>query len=305
MKETMTASAFAKLCGTTKATLRWYRKIGLLEPDAIGSNGYAYYAVEQVVEFSIIQALQNTGYSLEQIKSLNQHEDTNDTKFLDEKIEQLEQHIEELKKQREFLKRIRDTQHKQFEQWGIPLSEGDWQIRYQEKEYYLVMQAPTVDSSVYQQRLSAFQQICAELGIDDSIIMFIDQEGLHSHEFAERFFTGTKINDHLAIQEKLTQLHTELSDEVSIVVRDAGNYFAYLTSFPLELEENYDVYNAPLSNPMIDGQNAALTLALHNGGTLEMGLLETPLTVLRQEDGRKYLFLEITILCQVKTKKLV
>jgi hypothetical protein len=46
---------------------------------------------------------------------------------------------------------------------------------------------------------------------------------------------------------------------------------------------------------MIDGQIAVLGIALREGCTLEMGLLETPLAALPQKDGRTHLFLELSI----------
>ena len=301
MEETLTASAFAKLCGTTKATLRWYRKTGLLEPVRIGSNGYAYYASGQVVRFTIIRALQNIGCSLEQIKAYNDYGGLISTdSFLDEQVARLDQRIDELKKQRGFLDRIRNTQHELFEQWGEHPADGDWHIRHREKECYLVMSAPVVDISAYQQHLIVFQQICYEIGLgfDAPVVMFFDEKTLSKGEFAEGFCVGTKVNDPLAIQEKLTHQDTGVIEEPHLIFRVSGNYLAYLTTFPLEADADNDIDSidfSPSSNPMIDGQNAALGIALRKGCTLEMGLLETPLTALPQKNGKTRLFLELSI----------
>lgn len=301
MEKMLTAGAFAKLCETTKATLRWYRQTGLLEPVRIGSNGYTYYASDQVVKFTIIRALQNIGCSLEQIKVYNDYGGLiSSDSFLDEQVARLDQRIDELKKQREFLDRIRNTQRELFEQWGEHPADGDWHMRHREKECYLVMGAPVVDISVYQQNLIVFKQICYEIGLgfDAPIVMFFDEKALSKGEFAEGFCVGTKVDDPLAIQEKLTHLDTSAIEKPHLFFREAGNYLVYLTTLPLEADDNNDI-NAidvvPSSNPMINGQNTALIIALREGCTLEMGLLEAPLAALPQKDGRTHLFLELSI----------
>lgn len=58
---------FAELCQTTKETLRHYRSIGLLEPAAVGENGYALYSPLQLSDFLLISALKNAGCSLDEI----------------------------------------------------------------------------------------------------------------------------------------------------------------------------------------------------------------------------------------------
>lgn len=91
---------------------------------------------------------------------------------------------------------------------------------------------------------------------------------------------------------------TSAIEEPHLVFREAGNYLAYLTTLPLEADANNDIDAidvGPSSNPMIDGQNAALGIALREGCTLELGLLEAPLAALPQKDGRTHLFLELSI----------
>lgn len=64
-----TAGEFAKLCNTTKETLRHYANIGLLRPVLVGTNGYQYYRAAQVMEFNVICTLKMAGSSLGEIKS--------------------------------------------------------------------------------------------------------------------------------------------------------------------------------------------------------------------------------------------
>lgn len=59
---------FAKLCGTTKETLRHYHKKGILIPAKQEQNGYFYYSINQCLTFELIQLFTQTGNSLEEIK---------------------------------------------------------------------------------------------------------------------------------------------------------------------------------------------------------------------------------------------
>lgn len=55
---------FLELCGITKNTLVWYEKIGLIQPEFIGENGYHYYSKEQFFEIDLIKSLKWTDSSL-------------------------------------------------------------------------------------------------------------------------------------------------------------------------------------------------------------------------------------------------
>lgn len=297
MDKNITTGAFAKLCDTTKATLRWYRQIGLFEPVVIGSNGYTYYSIEQVVEFTMIKALQNIGCSLDQIKAFKSHQDLARTdSFLEEQIVQLDQRISELQKQRDFLTGLQTTQRLILADWGNTPTEGDWQMKRREEEWYLVMNAPIADSTVYQQHLTTFQKLCGELGLglDAPIAMFFEEESLHQRQFSEGFCLATKVTTSSDIQEKLLKREDTLLEKPRLIVRAAGEYLVYLTAFPLEAQTQDTEENDPTINPMIAGQNAAFDLALHQGFSSEMGLLQVPLAALAQEDGRTYLFSELS-----------
>jgi DNA-binding transcriptional MerR regulator/effector-binding domain-containing protein len=66
-----TASDFAKLSRTTKATLHHYDAIGLLTPLSRGEdNNYRYYSCGQLAIINVIRTLQALGMSLSEIKTL-------------------------------------------------------------------------------------------------------------------------------------------------------------------------------------------------------------------------------------------
>ncbi len=64
----LSISQFAKFCGTTRQTLQYYDKIGLLHPALTGEQGYRYYNQPQSYDFRFITTLKNMGCSLEEIK---------------------------------------------------------------------------------------------------------------------------------------------------------------------------------------------------------------------------------------------
>lgn len=297
MNKNITIGAFAKLCDTTKATLRWYRQFGLFEPAVIGSNGYAYYSVEQVFEFKMIKTLQNIGFSLDQIKTFKSQPKLACTNsFLEEQISQLDQRMSELQKQRDFLIGLQNTERLILSDWGNTPTKGDWQIKRLEEESYLVMNAPVVNPIVYKQHLTTFQKLCGELGlgIDAPIAMFFEEQSLLHRQFSEGFCLATKVTTSSDIQEKLLMREDTLIEKPRLVVRAAGEYLVYLTAFPLEPQTQDTEENDIVMNLMIAGQNAAFTLALREGFSSKMGLLQVPLVALAQEDGRTYLFSELS-----------
>ena len=67
-KSFFTTGQFAKLCKTTKETLRHYNNIGLLIPEAKSENGYKHYSFGQMFQFFYIETLKDAGCSLQVIK---------------------------------------------------------------------------------------------------------------------------------------------------------------------------------------------------------------------------------------------
>ncbi len=105
-----TSGEFAKLCGTTKETLRHYDSIGLLCPECRGENRYGYYAAWQFFDYDMIDTLKEAGCSLKEIQEYQGHHNTdNFVEFLKEKEKQLEEAQEKLERMRLFLRRTVET----------------------------------------------------------------------------------------------------------------------------------------------------------------------------------------------------
>ncbi len=68
--ENLTVNKLARLAGVTPRTLRYYDRIGLLKPTAIGSNGYRQYGTESVLKLQQIRFYRELDIPLETIRDL-------------------------------------------------------------------------------------------------------------------------------------------------------------------------------------------------------------------------------------------
>lgn len=75
----MTTAEFAKLCHVEKRTLFFYDEIGLLKPERVLENHYRLYGMNQYRKMDMLKALQSTGMSLDEIKSLMNSNDRKET----------------------------------------------------------------------------------------------------------------------------------------------------------------------------------------------------------------------------------
>lgn len=60
--------AFARMCQTTRDTLRYYEKQGILVPKKSEKNGYHYYSYAQISSYYFISTFRGLGCSVEDIK---------------------------------------------------------------------------------------------------------------------------------------------------------------------------------------------------------------------------------------------
>lgn len=133
-KARLTSGQFARLCDTTKETLRHYKDLGLLLPRIQGENGYFYYVPEQFYDFYAISIFRQTGTPLEEIRRCLRGREPAKT-------------LESLKKQRQRLQKVR----RELEEMDFVLSrtienlelgeQPEWQVkkRYFEAEHLLAL----------------------------------------------------------------------------------------------------------------------------------------------------------------------
>ena len=65
----ITAGAFAKLCNTTRDTLRYYEKEGILIPHRKESNNYGYYSYAQITSYYFIATFRSLGCPVSEIRA--------------------------------------------------------------------------------------------------------------------------------------------------------------------------------------------------------------------------------------------
>jgi DNA-binding transcriptional MerR regulator len=84
-----TISRFAELAGTTRDTLLYYDRIGLLHPAVRGENNYRYYSERELTKAKLIRTFQSLGLSLQDIQALLQRRSP--SSVLDSITEQMEE----------------------------------------------------------------------------------------------------------------------------------------------------------------------------------------------------------------------
>lgn len=67
---TLSVGQFAKLCGTTRDTLRHYYESGIIIPKVDPENGYHYYSTAQISSFFFITTMRQAGCSIKEISDL-------------------------------------------------------------------------------------------------------------------------------------------------------------------------------------------------------------------------------------------
>lgn len=74
----ISAGDFASFCKTTRDTLRYYSKQGILVPYRNPDNGYHYYSVAQLGSFFFILTFRRLGYSVDEIRDFMNMRGTGD-----------------------------------------------------------------------------------------------------------------------------------------------------------------------------------------------------------------------------------
>ncbi len=67
---TLSVSHFAKLCGTTRDTLRYYYEKKIIVPWIDPNNGYHFYSANQISAFFFIRTMRQAGCSLSEIEKM-------------------------------------------------------------------------------------------------------------------------------------------------------------------------------------------------------------------------------------------
>ncbi|MCT2140793.1 MerR family transcriptional regulator [Dietzia cinnamea] len=102
-----TVHELAERAGISGRTLRHYHRIGLLEPDRVGANGYRYYGPDAVARLQRILLLRDTGMPLAEIAAV-----LDASEMPTAEVEALKAHLTQLAEDREALdRRISAVEH--------------------------------------------------------------------------------------------------------------------------------------------------------------------------------------------------
>ena len=101
---------FAKFSRTTKDTLLYYDRIGLLSPELRNDNKYRYYSVRLLGIVNVIRTLQRLGMTLEEIKELRDNRTPASTaELFSRQIEKIDEKVDEWSRARKLLLTLQKT----------------------------------------------------------------------------------------------------------------------------------------------------------------------------------------------------
>lgn len=85
MNDFITAGELAKLAGTTKRTIIWYDRLGIITPVRVSEEGYRYYRESQVLEYQMVLLMTTLGIPLAEIREYLDKRGDLKTVFLEKK----------------------------------------------------------------------------------------------------------------------------------------------------------------------------------------------------------------------------
>lgn len=95
----------AKKGNVSRRTLRYYEKMGLIEPDFVDVNGYRYYSNETILKIPIIKYLKVMDFSLDEIRTqLSSPDYCTMIKSFDELLHQCNDDIDQIINRQEIIK---------------------------------------------------------------------------------------------------------------------------------------------------------------------------------------------------------
>lgn len=105
-----TVNEFAEFARTTRDTLKYYEKAGLLMPVSRGGNNYRQYSHSQLAVVNLIHTCQALGMPLAEIKNLVDHRSPDLIyELLESKIKDVDDKIEEWNQANKLLRVLRET----------------------------------------------------------------------------------------------------------------------------------------------------------------------------------------------------
>ena len=111
-KEIFSVQDFARFARTTRDTLLYYDKIGLLSPVSRGENNYRYYSHGQLAVINLIRTFKSLGMPLREVKRLKNIRTPDLTdQVLGNQLNRINEEIESLLRSRKLLELFKETIH--------------------------------------------------------------------------------------------------------------------------------------------------------------------------------------------------
>ena len=227
-KKHYTSGEFARLCGTTKETLRHYDNVGILKPAEVGDNGYRYYTNGQFFDFDLITTFKEAGCSLAEIKSYTEHYEPD--VFLTgmkDKMRQLEAEKRKIESMQRLLKRaIRTTEYAITEEYYKP------RLVTCEEEYLITIKVAHPSEQSFSDMVHDIRDHFMHLEERDlwdeySMGYIVLQETLERGQYFESYY--------------YTRIHGKREDE-RLQIRPAGQYVTMLHKGDYStLPQSYDI----------------------------------------------------------------
>jgi len=102
-----TIREFAKLCGTTEKTLRYYDRMGILRPAYTDpENGYRYYREDQSHTFRMIRWYKSMGFTISEIRRIWKGDSEKVHEMVQQKKESLQAALKECEEWIEWRKKV-------------------------------------------------------------------------------------------------------------------------------------------------------------------------------------------------------
>lgn len=223
-----TTGEFARMCATTKETLRHYDEIGILKPAVVGSNGYRYYRTGQFFDYDLIATLKEAGCSLAEIKSYTEHYEAQDfLAVMKEKAQQLEEEKRKIEAMQRLLQRsIRSTEYALTEDYYKP------RLVNCEAEYLITIKVDHPETQTFSEEVERIREHFLHLEKQNlweeyAIGSIILQETLEKGKYYESYY--------------YTRIHSRRQDE-RLQIKPAGQYVTMLHKGPYSaLPRSYEI----------------------------------------------------------------
>ena len=230
MGKLMRSGEFAKICGTTKETLRHYERIGLLSPLCVMDNGYKLYAPSQIVDFMVIASLKAAGCALEEVKEVISSDNPETmTKVFLEKIDEISKKQAQLERSKLLLEGT-VSRLNEARPWQSSPNDRRWRISWLDCAYYVETPIPLQveqPSSVFES-VANHEVYCRSNGIGYGAewqkTYRLNSRSFISGNYSESFFVCTRVEKKLALDR--------------LFIRPAGSYLERIDYFPISDTEN-------------------------------------------------------------------